>query len=126
MLTWISRCADLQFLKFLAVGVINTLFGMSVYSLCLYLGLHYVPSLLVATVLGVIFNFFSTGRLVFNNTQSGRLLKFILTYALIFALNVIIVSALMSSGFNANSAGYLSMIVLALLSFAINKYWVFS
>lgn len=75
------------FFRFLAVGVLNTLFGYGVFSLLVWLGLLPEIALLISTVVGVLFNFTTTGTLVFRNTDRGLFLRFALVYVSIYLLN---------------------------------------
>ena len=55
-----------KFAKFLLVGVLNTLFGYFLYGSLILIGLNYKYAVLLATIIGVLFNFQTTGRLVFG------------------------------------------------------------
>jgi putative flippase GtrA len=74
--------------RFLAVGMLNTAFGYLVFTVSVLGGISAQMSLLIATLLGVAFNFFSTGRLVFAHhggvSAAGR---FLAVYAITYALN---------------------------------------
>ena len=62
-----------HFFRFLAIGVLNTLVGYGLFSLLVLIRLAPGVALLVATVLGVLFNYFTTGQLVFATKGVGRL-----------------------------------------------------
>ena len=53
-----------KFARFLLVGVLNTLFGYFLYGTLILIGLDYKYAVLLATILGDLFNFQTTGRLV--------------------------------------------------------------
>jgi len=77
-----------KLLRFVGTGVLNTVFGYVVYAVLLLLGLPYLTALLFATILGVIFNYFSFGRMVFDGHMNGQVFgKFLLAYALIYVVN---------------------------------------
>ena len=78
---------NIIFFKYLVVGGVNTLFGYSVFAICLFFGFHYSLAVLVATILGVLFNFQSYGRLVFQNHSWVLLVRFILVYTIIYLVN---------------------------------------
>ena len=59
-----------KFIKFLFVGGVNTVFGYSIFALFLFLGMHYAVATLFATILGILFNFKTTGVIVFNNKDN--------------------------------------------------------
>lgn len=75
-----------QFVRFLLVGALNTAFGYGIYGVLLWLGLGLPLSLLGATILGILFNFVSTGRLVFRDFAWRRLPGYLVTYALVWLL----------------------------------------
>ena len=58
------------FIRFIFIGVINTIFGYGIYLIFLFAGLNFALAVLLSTILGVIFNFFTTGRFVFNSTNN--------------------------------------------------------
>lgn len=60
--------------KFLGVGIVNTIVEYAIYAVLIIFGLPYLAALFIATVMGVIFNYFSIGRLVFKS-RGGELLS---------------------------------------------------
>lgn len=64
-----SRASEGKADPFLLVGVMNAAFGYGCFAAFLYLGLHYSLALLLATILGVLFNFKSIGALVFGSKK---------------------------------------------------------
>ncbi|MEI7525802.1 MAG: GtrA family protein [Mariniphaga sp.] len=75
-----------KFLIFLIVGGINTLFGYSIFALCIYLKLHYVLASVIAMILGILFNFKTTGIIVFKSNDNSLLLKFVSVYGISFCI----------------------------------------
>ena len=69
-----------NFIKFILVGILNTIFGYSIFAICNFLGFHYTLSTLITTILGVLFNFKTTGIIVFLNNDNKKLLRFIAVY----------------------------------------------
>src|SRR6516162_3637567 len=61
----IAELVDVQFIRFVLVGCLNTTVGYGLFAACILLGLPSALALLIATIIGVLFNYFSTGRLVF-------------------------------------------------------------
>jgi putative flippase GtrA len=114
-----------RFVLFLFVGGLNTLFGYSLYALLLYLHFHYALASLMATIGGVMFNFKTTGVIVFKNKNNGLLLKFIAVYSATYLLNISFLKIF--SSFNANMyfAGAVLIIPMAFLAFILQKKFVF-
>jgi len=75
------------FLRFVAVGLLNTAFGYTVYAALVLAGLHRSAALVVATVPSILFNFRTTGLLVFRSRDNGLLLRFVLVYAMSLGFN---------------------------------------
>lgn len=111
--------------KFLMVGVLNTAVGYSIFLIGLQSGLHYSVAIAVATVLGTLFNFKSTGALVFRSRDNSRLVRFVIVYCIIYVCNVAGVAALIRLGFPEWFAGLLLLLPLALVSFYLNSRFVF-
>jgi len=84
----IRRPGVRQFLRFLMVGGVNTAFGYSVYAAAIFAGLRPTLALACAMVCGVVFNFFTTGRLVFREQAGNAFPRFVLAYGVIYLVNL--------------------------------------
>ena len=73
-----------RFIKFLFVGIINTIFGYSVFAMLIILRLDYRYALLMATIFGVMFNFKTIGILVFKTKNNELIFRFIGVYCVIY------------------------------------------
>ena len=114
-----------QFLRFLAVGLLNTAFGYGVFAGLILLGVPPIPALVVAYVLGVSFNFVTTRRLVFNRTGYGSLGRFILAYVVIYFFNLALYQLLATMGASPLLAQALCLPPVAVFSFLLFKFQVF-
>ncbi len=114
-----------RFVKFLLVGVLNTLFGYAVFALFVYLGFHYSLASLLSTILGVLFNFRTTGRLVFDNRNNFLLWRFAMAYTVVYGCNVGLLRMMDGYSVNMYVAGAVVVFPLALLSYFLNKRFVF-
>jgi putative flippase GtrA len=115
-----------QLFRFLVVGGLNTLFGYSLFAVLTYLGLKYPLAIGLATIGGVMFNFQSVGRLVFNGAPRSRFWRFVGVYCLIYVLNLGGVRILLGVGTNIYIANALTLIPLSLLAFVLNRRFVFN
>lgn len=115
-----------QFLLFLVIGGVNTCFGFSIFSLLIFLDLHYTVAVFFSTCLGVLFNFKTTGYIVFKNTNYLLFFKFVLVYTVIYFLNIGIIKLCLFAQPNVYAAGLVSTIICALVSYALNKNFVFA
>lgn len=114
-----------RFLYFLLVGGLNTLFGYSIFAFSLWLGAHFTLAVAISTFLGVLFNFKTTGRLVFGSRDNSRLFRFIAVYLVIYAVNTMGVWILGRLGISAYLAGLLMLLPLAIFAFFLNSRFVF-
>lgn len=115
-----------QFFLFLVVGVLNTAFGYGCFALLLWLGLHYGLAALLSTVLGVLFNFRTTGRLVFSSRDNGRLGRFIGVAAVIYATNLLGLRLGLMSGVGPFAMGAVLLLPLAFLSYYLQDRFVYA
>ena len=116
---------DWLFVKFVLVGILNTAFGYLVFALLLFFGLHYTLAVILSTIAGVLFNFKTTGTLVFKNHNNKLIFKFVAVYAITAVLGIIILRAAELAHINLYFAGLVSTGICAIISFLLNKNWVF-
>ena len=121
----LDRATIERLIRFLAVGVINTSFGYGLYALLVYLGALPELALLVATIIGVIFNFFTTGRLVFRNSDNRLFIRFAAAYASIYVLNALALRGLVSAGLGPFVAQAVLVPFSVVGTFAIMRAFVF-
>lgn len=114
-----------QAIRFIIIGVLNTLVGYLLYALFLLCGFSYGLALGLSTILGVIFNFKTIGTLVFKANDNSLFLKFIAVYVITFSANLFLIGFLIARGLSAFVAGALIIVPLAAVSFLLNKYFVF-
>jgi putative flippase GtrA len=114
-----------QPVRFILVGIVNTIFGYAIFALMTFLELHYTIAIGIATILGVLFNFKSTGIVVFGMYGNERLFRFILVYCVVYAVNVTGVFLLLRLSIGSYAAGLLILLPLALLSYTLTQRYVF-
>lgn len=114
-----------QFLRFLLVGGLNTIVGYGLFALFTWMGMPYPVAIGLATVLGVLFNYQSTGRLVFSGPGRGRLWRFFAVYGVVYVMNVAAVAALLQAGINVYLANALAIPPLVVASFLLQRTFVF-
>lgn len=116
---------DLKFIKFLFAGGLNTIFGYSIFAILIFSGFHYTLAVFFSTMLGIFFNFKTIGKIVFKNNSNKLIFKFIGVYTIIYLLNILFLKILKSYNFDIYLAGALLIIPMAMLSFILNKKFVF-
>jgi putative flippase GtrA len=114
-----------RFIRFVLVGIVNTIFGYGCFAFLLYLGLHYALAGFLATVAGIIFNFKSIGTLVFQSNENFQLIRFVAVYGITYCIGTLSVGLMGHIGISPYVAGAAMLIPMSLLSYLLNKYFVF-
>lgn len=112
--------------RFLVSGGANTVFGFAAYAALVWAGLAVPLALLLATVAGVFFNFFTFGAYTFRKLEFRRLPRFLLVYGLIYALNLLLLESLMRlAGLGPIVGQLLALIVVAPTAYFVLRARVF-
>lgn len=115
-----------QLIRFLVVGGLNTVFGYSLFAVFTFIGLTYPVAIGLATIGGVLFNFQSIGRLVFDGAPRSRFWRFVGVYCVIYLVNLGGVRLLLSLSANVYVANAITLVPLSLLAFILNRRFVFN
>jgi len=113
--------------RFIAVGLLNTVVGYAIYGILILLNVPYLAALLVSTIAGVIFNYFSIGRLVFKS-RGGRVVfvKFIAAYGVVYCINAVALEILIKHfQFNPYIGQALCVPLSVIISWLLMNYWVY-
>lgn len=116
---------DIAVLRFLVVGVMNTAFAYAVYALLLWLQLPFWAANGGAALLGILFSFRTQGALVFKQTAGSRFPRFVIAWLAILGVQTLLLGALIRLGLNAYTAGLVALVPVTLLSFVVQRGWVF-
>ena len=108
--------------RFVAAGALNTLFGVAIYWLLLYVGLSYQWASALSLVLGIIFSFNSHRALVFRTR--GRVVRYVLVWGFIYVVNIAFIAATRDY-VGDYVAGVLLLPVNVICSFMLMKRFVF-
>jgi putative flippase GtrA len=119
ILTW-------QFGRFILVGIVNAGFGYGCFALFLYIGLHYSLALVLATILGVAFNFKSAGVLVFRSRDNRKALRFIVDYVGGYSLSTAGIKLFSLAGIDPSISGAALIPPMAVLTYVLQRRYVFA
>lgn len=114
-----------RFLLFLLVGVLNTAFGYGCFALLVWLGVHYSAAALISTVLDVLFNFRTIGRLVFRSRENRLLWRFVGVYGVVYVGNLLGLRLGLLVGLDPYLSGAILLLPLALSSYYLQSRFVF-
>jgi putative flippase GtrA len=121
----VSSYFSKQFMIFVLVGMMNTLFGYSIFAFCIFLGLHYVLAVTFSTCLGILFSFKTLGRIVFKNPDNILIIRFMFVYFILYAFNIGVVSLLNMFYDNLYVCGAIATVIVALIAYVANQHFVF-
>ena len=122
----IQKYITAEFIRFVLVAMLNTLFGYGVYTLLGYCGMHFSLATLISTILGVLFNFKTYGILVFKNSSNKLIFRFVLVYCVVYLCNIGGIALLKTLGMSSYLAGAVMLVPVGLLGFILNKIFVYS
>lgn len=114
-----------QILRFLFVGILNTIVFYTLYSIFIYLGLDYKWAVLFATLIGILFSFKTFGKFVFHNRDKHIIYKFLLVYSILYLASIGLIYVFEKIFLNYYLSGFFATLCCAVLSFILNKWYVF-
>lgn len=115
--------------RFISVGVLNTFFGYGVGILFItILPFHYSICILLSTFCGIIFNYFTSSKLVFNvSLSNNKLIIFVINYIFLYLLTLLLMQSIFY--FSINLDVRLAYLIVApfiiVLTFITQKFIVF-
>ncbi len=123
----IRRFSHPKIIKFLSTGILNTIFGYSVYATLLFIKTPYLVALLIATFAGVIFNYISFGRMVFNARGNWFVFgKFVVAYGIIYSINAALLRVFTINFLLNPYLGQILCIPISIvISWLLMNYWVY-
>ena len=114
-----------RWLRFLLVGGINTAAAYGFYAGLLLLGLPYALANLGALILNILFSFRTHSTFVFRLPGGRRFPRYLATWITLYGVNIVLIGLLMRLGMNAYWAGALAMLPVVLLSYILQRWFVF-
>lgn len=121
----IRRLWSIPFLRFLVVGGINTVFAYSVFALFILIGLHYVLASLLTLICAVLFNFKTTGTLVFKNRDKRLIFRFFGVYLIYYFMIIGLLRLFDMAGVTPLVAGAIIVLPMAVVTFLLMRKLVF-
>ncbi len=115
-----------RFVLFLMVGSVNFVFYYSLFTFLHFIETPPTRAVVIATIVAVLFNFMTTGRVVFKSGNVRKLPRFLGVYAVQMGLNILSLRALISLGVPVLLAEALVIGVLAVLTFFALRWFVFN
>jgi len=128
-----KRALLIQFLKFGVVGLSNTAISYIIYSVLVYIGLHYLIANIIAFIFSVLNSFIWNNKFVFKKKDDQKrniihsLIKTYISYAFtgLVLQNIFLFIFIDILYISKYIAPFLGMVVTIPLNFILNKKWAF-
>jgi putative flippase GtrA len=117
-----------QWLRFVAVGVTNTLLSTAVFAALFHLGVHYLVASAVAFALGALNSYILNRRWTFRSRgrRAPELARFLCVQAVGLGVNLALLAGLVElAGIRHLFAQVLAFPVASILTFALSRQWAF-
>ncbi len=111
-----------QFIKFLVVGVFNTAFGVIVYEVLVLAGMAPQPALALAYFIGIIWNYFTHGKIVFKTQGFGKFPAYLGSYFIIYLANSVGLHFMLGAGVSKFVAQPILAVIMAVPTFFLISY----
>lgn len=124
MFDWKSPAEWKRVFRYYQAGVINMTFGYGLFALFVWAGMNMYLAQIASHVLGVIFNYFTYSRYAFAG-QSGSRMRFVLSYAGNYFLNLAILALIALAVKSPYVAGLVATVIVSLINYFVLKRLVF-
>ena len=121
----ISIILENNLLRFLIVGGLNTLFGFTVYAIFAMTEMATSTVLIISNLIGMLFNFFTTGGIVFFDTRISTLPRFLFCYIAIYFIYLELINWLEPILNSRILAMALIILPMTILSYLMLKFFVY-
>jgi putative flippase GtrA len=116
---------QIRFIRFLLVAALNTVFGYSLFAALILLGIPYPIAAAIGTVIGILFNFQTTGRLVFERHDLSLILRFFAVYGISYVVGVSLLRWADHHGISVLVAAAVLAVPMGFFSYTLQRLLVF-
>jgi putative flippase GtrA len=123
MLNGLPLFKDMK-IRFLFVGILNTIVGYGVYALCIYEGLSYSPALIITYLVGIAHSYFWNKFFTFRSREKslGEIVRFFLVYIAAYLVNLVTLYVCVDGmKMNVYFVGIAAMFITTLISYLGHK-----
>jgi len=112
-------------LRYGVVGTANTAASYGIYALLIYAGAALPLASLGALSAGVVISFVTLGRIVFASQLKGRFPRFLGVWSALYLAHIGLTKLLLLADMSAYLAGFLASGPVIVLSFLLQRHWIF-
>ena len=124
MVSRIPRARIVEIWRYYQAGIINTAFGLAIYSLFVWLGMNIFLAQLLAQVIGVAFNYFTYSNHVFPTAGPAKL-RFMLSYVVGYFVALGTLALVARFVRSPYLAGAISALIVSVINYFVLKNLVF-
>tara|TARA_B100000787_G_scaffold12990_1_gene9492 strand:+ start:2975 stop:3337 length:363 start_codon:yes stop_codon:yes gene_type:complete len=114
------------YIKYIAVGIINTIFGVTAYLFFLKILNNYFFAITLSTLVGVLFNYVTYSKGVFKSSSKKSFIRFIINYSCMYVLSLVLIYFFLTKGLEVDVAGAISIIIISAINFFTLKAIVYA
>lgn len=117
-----------RFIKFIFVGILNTIVGYGSYGILLFLGINYLIANTLSTIIGIINSYILNRKITFNDASTTKKtpFKFVGIYIVSYLIGIFNLYILVRKcNINSYFAGFINIFVTTLISWFGHKYFSF-
>ena len=107
------------------MGAVNTAFGYGVFALFIWTGLHYTLAAFLTEICGILFNFKTTGTIVFGSRDNRLIFRFFGVYLCVYLLRIGLLKVFLIYGVGPLPAAAIIVLPLSLLAYVLQRRFVF-
>lgn len=113
-----------EMIRFYQAAILNTIFGLSIYSILVYFGMNVFVSQIISHIMGSAFNYLTYSLYVFRETEPRKLI-FIASYLGNYIIGVSILFFVRLFVENPYLSGLMTALLASVLNYFILKFFVF-
>jgi len=115
-----------RLLRFLIIGVINTVFSYLVFAVLFYFIQQKEVTVTLSFLIAILFNYQRISKYVFSESNEKKFITFLFVYLVVYILNLVHLWITVDIfHFNVYYAQILTLLYLPLISFYLNKKLVY-
>ena len=121
---FINKLFEDKKVRFLFVGVLNTIFGYAVYALLIYLKMHYFLAQLLSSILAIAHSYLWNKYFTFRSPgrSASEIIRFVSVYAVSYLLNMgILYVSIEFFKWNAYISGAICLFMITIISYVGHK-----
>lgn len=129
---FMAQDAQGQFLRFLFVGVLNTIVGYGTYWIGIQFGLHFAIASLIGQIVGTVHSYLWNKKFTFSSkTETAgktlwEMVRFSSVYAVQYVANVALIALFVKVfALSPEWGGFFAMAICTVISYLGHKFWSF-